>query len=176
MKNILNKAIMAIGLVSMIATSANAAAGNDQIEITGTVTTSMVVGFQDVSLETGTAAGLFIAADINLGSKLPGETWDINTQNIYVKTNAANGVSMTVTDNVAAAGVLKLAGGVDVPVVYNIMGAGYSVDVDGPVSLCVAPNDGTVSVGDFVATPAALAGDQAGGDYTTLLNVLLSAN
>ena len=176
MKSIVKKALVTIGLVSAIATTANAAAANDEIEITGTVTTAMVAGFSDVSAETGTAAGLFIAADINLGAELPGATWAADTSAIFVKTNSASGVSMTITDAGAAAGVLKLAGGADVPVTYSLMGAGYVVDTDGAVSLCAAPNDGTVTVGDFVVTPDALAADQAGGDYTVLLNVVLAAN
>ena len=177
MKSILTKALVAIGLVSAIATSANAAAANDTIVITGTVTVSMVAGFSDVSGQTGTAAGLFIGEDVALGSKLAGETWVAQTKNIFVKTNSATGVKMTLTDaDAGQAGVLQLAGGADVAVGYNLMTAAYTVDTTGAVSLVAGPNAGTVSVGDLVITPAALAADQAGGDYTTTLNVTLAVN
>ena len=176
LKSIFKKAVLTIGLVSAIATSANAAA-DDSIVITGMVTDSMVVGFADVSGE-ATAAGRFVGADVALGSVLPGTAWTPTTKNIYVNTNSATGVKMKLDDAAVAAGVLKdvAAVGADVAVAYTLMGAAYTVDSGAYVSLIGAANAGSVSVGDLVITSAVTDAAQAVGTYTVTLNVTLAAN
>ena len=172
-KSILKKALVATGLVAAIATTVNAAS-DDTIVITGTVSDSMVVGFQDVSGEVA-AAGRFVGADVALGSVLPGSTWTAQTKNIYVNTNSATGVSMTLNDAAGAAGVLS-GTGADVAVAYTLMGGAYTVDSGVAVSLVGAADAGSVSVGDLVITPAATDGAQTVGTYTVTLNVVLAAN
>ena len=172
-KNVLKKIAITTLLASAMATSVNAAA-DGEIIITGTVTDSMVVGFVDVSAEAA-AAGRFVGADVALGAALPGAAWTAVTKNIFVNTNSASGVKMKVDDSVVAAGVLS-GPGADVAVAYTLMGGAYTVDSGTFISLIGTTNAGSISVGDFVITPAATAGTQTVGTYTTTLNVTLQAN
>ena len=173
LKDIMKKALVATSLVGMIATSVNAAA-DDTIVITGTVSDSMVVGFQDVSAEAA-STGRFVGADVALGAVLPGSTWTAQTKNIFVNTNSTTGVKMTIDDAAGAAGVLQ-GPGANVAVTYNLMGAGYTVDSGTAVSLVAVADAGSVSVGDLIITPAATGGAQTVGTYTVTLNVTLAAN
>lgn len=172
-KDYLKKALVGAGLVSAMVASLNAAA-DDTIVITGTVNSSMVVGFADVSAEAA-SAGRFVGADVALGSVLPGAAFTESTQPIFVNTNSATGVKMKLDDAAAAAGVLQGAGA-NIPVTYTLMGAAYTVDSGSYVSLVGTTDAGSVSVGDLVITPAATAADQATGAYTVTLNVTLAAN
>ena len=172
----LKKAVVATGLVAAIATSVNAAADNEII-ITGTVSSSVVVGFADVS---GQAAntGLFVGADIDVGTVLPGADFTTVSNSIYVKTNHTGGIGMTITDSAAAAGVLKdtLAVGADIPVTYTLNGAGYTVGTTGSVTITTGINDGTGALANpFIVNPDAAAADQSVGTYTATLNVAIAA-
>ena len=172
MKNVLSKALATIGLVSMIATAANAAADNEII-ITGDVSTTVVVGFADVS--GGGTNDTFVGEDIALGTIAAGATFAPQTFNVYVLTNNAAGVSMTITDGAGGiAGELQGAG-VDIPVTYSLEGATYTPGTTGAVNIVTTVSDGATSESAFVVTPDAAATSQTAGTYTTTLNVTVAA-
>ena len=171
MKSILNKMLVTIGLVSAIAISANAAAGDNQIIITGDVSTTVVVGFADVS--GGGTNDTFVGQDIALGTVAANGTFAPQTFDVYVLTNNAAGVSMAIT-NLGAAGVLT-GPGVSIPVTYSLEGAGYTVDTTGAVNIVTTTSNGSTIESAFVVTPDAAAVDQVAGTYSTTLDVTVAA-
>lgn len=170
MKSILNKMLVTIGLVSAIATSANAAAGNNQIIITGDVSTTVVVGFSDVS--GGGTNDTFVGEDIALGTIAANGTFGAQTFDVYVLTNNAAGVSMAITGSLAGA----LTGpGANIPVTYSLEGAGYNVGTTGAVNIVTTVSDGATIESAFVVTPDQAATNQAAGTYSTTLDVTVAA-
>ncbi len=145
-------------------------AADNQIIINGTVGTVSVVGFQDVSAET--TDGLFVGATLDLGTAAPGADFTTLTKDIYVLTNNSAGVAITLTDAAASNGDLQ-GPGANIPVVYSLMGAAYTLGVQ--KTLTTTPKDGTTTVGTFVANPDPAAADQTPGTYTVTLNVAVTA-
>ena len=172
MKSILSKAVATIGLVSVMASSANAVALDNEIFITGAVSTTVVVGLVDVS--GGGTNDTFVGADIDLGTVAANGTFAPQSFDVYVLTNNAAGVAMTIT-NAGAAGVLT-GPGANIPVAYSLEGAGYTVDTTGAVTIAAGTSDGATSESTLVVTPAQVAVDQVAGTYTATLDVTVAAN
>jgi len=174
LKSLLNKVALAAGVVALSMSSVNGAADNEII-ITGDVSSSMVVGFADVSGEAA-AAGRFVGADIALGTVLPGADFTTSTQNIYVNSNSATGVQIKVDDAAVGAGVL-VNGANTIPVAYSFGSTGaYTVDSGTYVSLTATTSAGSAIEDTFIINPDVTAGGQAVGTYSVTLNVTVAAN
>lgn len=171
----LNKIALATGVALLSLSSVNGAADNT-IEISGDVSSSVVVGFSDVS---GAAAnaGLFdgSAATIALGAVLPGADFTTSVQNVFVKTNSATGASITLTDGSANAGAL-MNGVETIPVTYTVGVTPYVVGTTGAVSLNAGTDAGSVAVTTFTINPDVTTGVQVPGTYSTTLTVVVAAN
>ena len=170
LKNKFTKTLSAIAMSALVTTQAFAAA--DQIDMTGTINAIVVAGFADVSGDTSNGVFADNAANsIDFGSIAAGDTFTASTNAVYVRTNNAAGASMTITDAVNSG---NLAGpGAAIPVAYTFAAA--PIVLGTPFDLTVSTDAGSVSVGDFVATPAASAADQAAGVYSTTLAVTIAA-
>lgn len=172
-----------IALGALLSSGVNAA--DNQIDITGTVLSGAVVGFADMSGEALFSGDTAIVkfkdpSQINLGTIGVGETFaDGLTQNIYVKTNDTNGVSMSITDGTNSGNLkgLDSAGadnGETIDVSYNLMGAAYTLGTTGAVTLVATKDLGSTSVGDLVMTPSAATTNQGAGTYGTVLTVTIA--
>lgn len=167
----ISKIVAGAFLTSVLMVTNGLAAANE-IVIDATVDVSMVAGMQAVDAELGTGFIDGAANAISLGAVAAGGTHTPVSQDIFLKTNNAAGASLTFTD--PANGGALVGSGADIPVVYSIDGANITLGT--PISISASANDGTTTVGAFTVTPAATAGNQAGGPYGTTLTVLLSAN
>ena len=175
MKSLLNKVAVAAGLVVLSMSSVDAAADNEII-ITGDVSSSMVVGFGLVDGEAA-AAGRFVGADIALGAVLPGADFTTSVQNVYVNSNSTTGVKIKIDDAVPANAGVLVNGVNTIPVAYSFGSTGaYTVDSGTFVSLTATTTGGTAVEDTFTIDPAVTAGGQAVGTYTVTLNVTVAAN
>ncbi len=166
---------MVSGLITLGATSANAAADNT-ISISGVVSSSVVVGFADVSAEAANAGRFVSTPDIDLGTVLPGGDFTTVTRDVYVNTNSTTGASITLTDGTGNAGAL-MSGANSIPVAYSFANTGaYTVGTTGAVALNAGTSNGSVIVDTLTINPNVTAGGQALGTYSTTLTVTVAAN
>jgi hypothetical protein len=179
----MKKLLSIAAVAALFATGMNAA--DDQIDITGTVLSGAVVGFVEMSGEALFSGDVGIVkfkdpGQINLGIIGVGETFADNlSQDIYVKTNDTNGVSMTITDTVNNGHLTGIdnAGadnGEDINMAYTLMGTDYTVGTTGAVTVASGKDDGTTDQGDFVMAPVAAKANQAAGTYGTVLTVAIA--
>ena len=179
----MKKLLSIAAVAALLVTSVNAA--DDQIDITGTVLSGAVVGFSDMSGEALFSGDTAIVkfkdpGQIDLGIIGVGETFADNlTQNVYVKTNDTNGVSMTITDTVNSGHLTGVdSAGVDntedINMAYNLMNNAYTIGTTGAVNLVTAKDTGDTSVGDFVMIPTQATSNQGAGTYGTVLTVAIA--
>jgi len=179
MKKLLS--IVAIGALL----STTVFADDNEIDITGTVLSGAVVGFSDMSdqdLFSGDSAIVKFKdpGQIDLGIIGVGETFADNlTQNIYVKTNDTNGVSMTITDptnngNLKGVDSNDAPNGETITMAYKLMGSDYVIGTTGAVTVASGKDDGTTKQGNFEMNPSAASANQAAGTYGTVLTVAIA--
>ncbi|SFV54408.1 hypothetical protein MNB_SV-12-976 [hydrothermal vent metagenome] len=150
----------------------------NKIDVGGTVLSAAIVGFDNPITEnlvdnTFTFKGISIdIGTIPLGGKIAPVT-----KNIYVKTNATDGVTMEITDPKGYLhGNLLDSDDNMVPMRYSLMGSSYAIKNGGARDLVTATNSGTSDIGTFVIEQKSLASpDQPAGEYSVLLNVKILA-
>ena len=174
MKNLITKAAVAVSLAGLVSTTSFAA--NNAITLTAEIGVVTVVGFADVSAETLNDTFVNATPDLDFGLVAAGTDFTAITTPIFVRHNdTATNAQITFTD-AANGGNLKHSALAEViPVTYTILG--NAITLGTPVELLAAGtvNAGSVSLGDFVATPTA--GGTAGkstGIYSTTLTVTVS--
>lgn len=170
MKSILSKAVATIGLVSVMASSANAVAGDNEIFITGDVSSTVSVGFVNVSANT-TDAGRFVGHDVSLPAIIAGGTFAQQSLPVYCLTNNAGGVSINISGTAAL--VDEAAVGADIPLTFAFDAGAYTLGTT--VQLVAGTSDGATIEDNFVITPAATPGTQAVGTYSQTLTVTVAA-
>ena len=169
-KSILKLIAISTLSISILTSSASAAANG--IDLDATVSTSLIAGFSDVSAENGN--GLFVDNALNtisFGTVSPGGTHTPVTQQIFLKTNNVLGAELTLTDAINSGNLV--GPGVTIPVSYTFGGIAIILGVS--FDLSSSSSNGTISMGDFVATPTATASDQVAGTYATNLSITLAA-
>ena len=173
MKNLLLKIVFITTVLSFGSVSLFAAA--NQIVLNATVAVVTVVGFSDVSASTADDTFVDPGAALDFGSAGPNETFTPITQAVFVRHNdTTTNVQMTFADGAGNSG--KLANGANlINMTYTIMGNAITVDGATQTQLLASgtTDAGSVSFGDFVATPAANGGVPAGA-YTVTLTVVVS--
>ena len=174
MKNLLPKIALVATLLTTSTTSLFAAA--NQIVLNATVAVVTVVGFADVSASTSDDTFVDPGAALDFGSAGPGETFTPITQAVFVRHNdTTTNVQMTFADGAGNSGALA-NGANTIAMTYTIMGNAITVDGATQTQILASgtTNAGSVSFGDFVATPAANGAAQATGAYSVTLTVVVS--
>jgi len=159
------KKLLSIAAVSaLLVTSANA--GANEIIISGAIQAGAVVAFG--AAPTGTLAGgtfTFEEATLAFNTMTLGSSNDV-TNAVHVNTNSQTGVSMAITGNPLTS--TETGSSATIPTTYTFGGTAV-VDATA-FTLTTTTNDGSATLGDFVAT-AVPSSSQESGAYTTTLAV-----
>ncbi len=164
------KKLLSIAAISaLLVTGANAI--ENEIVVQGEVQAGAVVSIGDY-MGTELVGGTMVleGTTIDLDSMPLGGDTPISLP-ISVRTNSTSGVKMTLTDTVNSG---FLVDGDKEPIKMAYQAKGSDVELGASFELVNGTDDGTVSVGDFIAT-ATVPSAQESGVYSTTLTALVEA-
>ena len=153
-----------------------------EIGVGGAVLPAAIVGF-DTPISEALVDNVFTfkGSDIDIGQiPLDGKISPI-TKNIYVKSNAKDGVTMEIIDNVnpnpfLAGHLIDTSGTNLVAMKYSLMGNAYAIKDHPTRDLITTTSDGSTNIGTFVvAQKNNTSSDQPNGTYSAVFDVVIAA-
>jgi hypothetical protein len=170
----MKKLLSIAAVATLLSTGANAV---NTIGVAGTVLPSAVVSFSDASAQ-ALGTNKFIDGLINIGTNNIGAFTAIDKP-LFVRTNVAPGntVTMSITDTTNSGSLAGPVGSTAIPMAYafGATGAEAPIVLGTPFTVATGANAGSITVGNFKATPT-VAANQLAGSYSTALTVAIVAN
>lgn len=147
----------------------------NKIELSATVGSKALVGFNDLSTSTKKGS-LFVDDSLNqldFGTQSAGVTHNPLIRSVYVSTNNKAGVNMTLQDS-SNNGNLVHSNGDSIKMNYSFDGQPIQMGI--PFQISSGVNNGSIPVGNMHFEPSTTSKENASGTYSTTLSVIISAN
>lgn len=169
------KKVRILSILLLIFYSAALFGAANKIELTATIGSKALVGFNDMS--SSTAKGLIFVDDslnsLDFGTQSAGEIHAAITRPIYISTNNNSGINMTLQDSSNGGDLVHTSGD---SIKMNYIFDGEPITIWTPFQIASGINNGSIPVGNMEFQPKRTSIDNSTGSYSTTLSVIISAN